>query len=145
MLADYRWRVKAQFDVLEQDTRTQRDKFDAVVAGVKPVLDYVDLEVAPQPDNRPPRPDIVIERCKMVWESFKNFNRDAVVTGITHALAVVQSHYQSIDLQAIGEGFVEGLSEVETQQLEDEVEDAAKKLASDIDLFGETSGDGEAR
>ena len=34
---------------------------------------------------------------------------------------------------------------METQQLEDEVEDAAKKLASDIDLFGKTDGDGEAR
>jgi len=45
----------------------------------------------------------------------------------------------------IGAGFVEGLSEAETQQLEDEVEDAAKKLAGDIDLFGETGGDGEAR
>ena len=42
MLADYRQRVKAQFDVLEQDTRTQRDKFYAVVAGIKLVLDYVE-------------------------------------------------------------------------------------------------------
>jgi len=98
MLVDYRRRVKAQFDVLEQDTRTQRDKFDAVVAEIKPVLDCVELEVAPQPDGRPPCPDIVIERCKTAWESFKNFNRDAVVTGITHALAVVRSHYQSVDL-----------------------------------------------
>ena len=65
--------------------------------------------------------------------------------GITHALAVVQSHYPSVDLQAIGGGFAEGLSEAETQQLEDEVEDAERKLAGDIDMFGETSGDGEAR
>ena len=47
MLADYRWRVKAQFDVLVQEARTQREKFDTIVARVKPVLDYVDLEVAP--------------------------------------------------------------------------------------------------
>ena len=47
MLADYHRRVKVQFDVLEQEARTQREKFDAVVAGVKPVLDCVDLEVAP--------------------------------------------------------------------------------------------------
>ena len=114
MLADYRRMVKAQFDVLEQDARTQRDKFDAIVAGVKPVLDYVDLEVAPQPDGRPPCSDIIIERCKMAWESFKNFNRDAVVTGITHDLAVVRSHYQFVDLQVIGGGFAEGLSEAET-------------------------------
>ena len=63
----------------------------------------------------------------------------------THVLAVVRSHYPTIDLQAIGGGFAEGLSDTETQQLEDEVEDAAKKLAGDIDLFGETDGDGGAQ
>ena len=47
MPTDYRRRVKAQFDVLEQEARTQRNKFDVVVAGVKPVLDCVDLNVAP--------------------------------------------------------------------------------------------------
>ena len=47
MLADYRRRVKAQFDVLEQDARAQRQKFDAVVAGIKPVLDCVEPEEAP--------------------------------------------------------------------------------------------------
>jgi len=46
-LADYRKWVKAQFDVLVQEARTQRDKFDATVTGVKPVLDCVDLEAAP--------------------------------------------------------------------------------------------------
>jgi hypothetical protein len=40
-----------------------------------------------------PCPDIVIERCKTAWDSFKGFNRDAVVTAATHALAVVRSHY----------------------------------------------------
>ena len=98
MLADYHRRVKAQFDVLEQDVRTQRDKFDAIVVGIKPVLDCVDLEVAPQPDGRPPCPDIVIKRCKMAWESFKSFNRDVVVSAATHSLAVVRSHYPATDL-----------------------------------------------
>ena len=37
------------------------------------------------------------------------------------------------------------MGEVEHQQLEDEVEHAAKKLAGDIDLFSETDDDGEAR
>ena len=55
---------------------------------------------------------------------------------------MVWSHYQSVDLQAIGGGFAEGLSKVETQQLEDEVEDAAKKLANNIDLFGKIDGVG---
>ena len=123
--------------MLVQEARTQRDKFDAIVTKVKLVLDYVDLEVAPQPDDRPPCSDTIIQRCKVVWESF---NHDSIVAAITHALAVVRSQYQSIDLQAIGAGFAEGMGEVETQQL-----DVAKKLASDINLFGETDGDGEAR
>ena len=58
---------------------------------------------------------------------------------------MVRSHYPTADLQAIGGGFTEGLSDVETQQLEDQVEDTAKKLASYIDLFSETDGDGGAR
>ena len=81
----------------------------------------------------------------MAWESFKSFNRDAIVTAATHALAVVRSHYPAVYLQAIGAGFAEGLNEAETQQLEDEVEDAVKKLAGNIDLFGETDGNGEAQ
>ena len=127
--------------MLEQEARTQREKFNAVVTGVKPVLDCVDLEAAPQPDGRPPCSNTVIKRCKVAWESFKSFNCDAVVTTITHALVVVWSHYQSVDLQAIGAGFAEGLGEAETQQLEDEVEDAAKKLAGDIDLLCSAVGE----
>ena len=88
--------------------------------------------------------DTIIQRCKAAWENFKSFNRDAIVTAITHVLAVVRSHYRSIDLQVLGAEFAEGLGEVDHQQLEDEVENATKKLADDIDLFGETGGDGEA-
>jgi len=58
---------------------------------------------------------------------------------------VVRSHYHAIDLQAIGVGFAKGMGEEEHPQLEDEMEDAAKKLAGDFDMFGETDGDGEAQ
>jgi len=51
----------------------------------------------------------------MVWERFKSFNRDAVVSAATHTLAVVRSHYPATDLQVIGGGYAEGLSEAETQ------------------------------
>ena len=62
------------------------------------------------------------------------------MTIATHVLTVARSHYPTIDVQSIGGGFAEGLSDAKTQKLEDEVEDTAKKLASDIDLFGETDG-----
>ena len=58
---------------------------------------------------------------------------------------VVRSHYPTIDLQSIGGGFTEGLDDAGTQQLEDEVEDVAKMLVGDIDLFGEMDGNGEAQ
>ena len=131
--------------MLDQEARTQRNKFDDVVAGVKPVLDCIDLEVAPQPDGRPPHPDTFIDRCKVAWENFKSFNHDDTVTAITHALAVVWSHYPAIDLQAIGAGFARGTGVLEHQQLEDEVEDVTKKPAGDVDLFAKMDGDGSAR
>ena len=112
------------------------------ISSSKPVLDCIDLEVARQPDGRTPRPDTIIDRCKATWDNFKSFNRDATVTAITHTLAVVRSHYLAIDLQAIGAKFTRGTKH---QQLEDEVEDAAKKLAGDVDLFGEMDGDHQAK
>ncbi|XP_066311454.1 uncharacterized protein [Miscanthus floridulus] len=61
------------------------------------------------------------------------------------ALRRYQARRVPTDLQAIGGGFAEGLSEAKTQQLEDEVEDTAKKLAGDIDLFGKTDNNGGAQ
>jgi len=101
--------------VLVQEARTQRDNFDVVVTTIKPVLDCVDLEPGIQPDGRRQRSDTIIQRCKVAWENFKSFNRDAVVSVATHVLAVVRSHYPTVDLQVIGGGFAEGLSDVETQ------------------------------
>ena len=85
--------------MLEQEVRTQRSKLDTIVAGIKPVLDYVDLEVAPYPNGRSPCLDTIIERCKVVWENFKSFNRDTIITAVTHALVVVRSHYLVVDLR----------------------------------------------
>ena len=84
--------------MLELEAQTQRSKLDAVVAGVKPVLDCINMEVAPHPDDRPPHSDAIIDRCKPAWQNFKSFNRDATISVMTHALAVVRSHYPAIDL-----------------------------------------------
>ena len=131
--------------MLVQEAKTQRDNFNAVVAAIKPVLDCIDLEMATQPDGRRQRSDTIVQRCKAAWENFKSFNHDAIVIAVTHALAVVRSHYPTIDLQAIGARLARGTGAMEHQQLEDEVEDVAKKLAGDIDLYGEMDSDGKAR
>ena len=77
-----------------------------------------------------------------MWENFKGFNRDAAVSVMTHALVVVQSHYPAINLRVIGAGFARGTSTTKEEQLKNEVEDTVKKLAGDVDLFGEGDGDG---
>ena len=121
--------------MLELEARTQRGKLDAMVAKVGPELDYINMEVAPQPDDRPPRPNAIIDRCKTAWENFKSFNRDTVVSVVTHALVVFRSHYPVINLQAIGAGFARGTGATKQEQLKDEVEDATEKLANDVDLL----------
>ena len=60
-----------------------------MVAIVRLVLDCINMEVAPQPDDRPPLPDAIIDRCKAVWENFKSFNHDIAVSIVTHALVSV--------------------------------------------------------
>ena len=109
------------------------------------MLDCIDMEAAPQPDDRPPHPDAIIDRCKVAWENFKGFNRDIAVSIVTHALAVVRYHYPAINLQAIGAKFARGMGATKQEQLKDVVEDAAKKLAGDVDLFSEVDGEGQAQ
>ena len=60
MFADYRHKAKAQFDVLVQEAKTQKENFDAIVAAIKPVLDSINLEMATQPDGRRQRSDTII-------------------------------------------------------------------------------------
>ena len=116
-----------------------------MVAEVRPMLDCINMEAAPQPDGWPPRPYTNIDRCKVAWENFKSFNHDATITAVIHAFAVVRSHYPATDLQAIGTEFARGSGAMEHQQLEDEVEDVAKKLAGDVDLFGKMDDNGQAQ
>ena len=129
--------------MLELEAQTQRSKLDLIVAGVKPVLDCIDMDIAPHADDRPPHLDTIIDRCKAAWENFKSFNHDATVSTMTHALAVVWSHYPTIDLRVIGARFARGTGATKQQELEDEVEDTAKRLAGDVDLFGEVDGESQ--
>ena len=109
------------------------------------MLDYIDMEVAPPPNDRPPCPDTIIDRCKAVWVNFKSFNHDGTISIMTHTLAVVRSHYPTINLRAIGAGFARGTGATKQEQLKDDVEDTTKRLLGDVDLFGEVDCDGQAQ
>ena len=45
----------------------------------------------------------------------------------------------------IGTGFARGTGAIKQEQLKDEVEDAANRLAGDVDLFGELDDEGQAQ
>ena len=60
MLVDYRHKAKAQFDVLVQEAKVQKDNFNTVITVIKPVLDCVDMESAPRPDGRHHGSDTII-------------------------------------------------------------------------------------
>ena len=80
--------------MLVQEAQVQKDNFNAVVTAIKPVLDCVDPEMAPRLDGRRQGSDTIIQRCKGIWENFKN----AVMIAATHAPEVVRSHYLTVDL-----------------------------------------------
>jgi len=46
--------------MLVQEAKVQKENVNAVVAAIKPVLDYVNVETATQPDSRRQRPDTII-------------------------------------------------------------------------------------
>ncbi|XP_066340329.1 uncharacterized protein [Miscanthus floridulus] len=62
--SDYRHKTKAQFDVLVQEAKVQKDNFNTITAAIKPVLDCVDVEPAPCPDGRQQGPNTIVQRCK---------------------------------------------------------------------------------
>ena len=64
---------------------------------------------------------------------------------MAHALVVVWYHYPVINLHTIGARFARGMGTTKQEQLKDEVKDATKKLAGDVDLFGEVDGEGQAQ
>lgn len=49
----------------------------------------------------------------------------------------MRSHYPLVKLEAVGAGYARGTTTETVRKLENDVEEAATKLASDVDLFGE--------
>ena len=86
------------------------------------------------PDNLPPR--TIMDRCRTVWADFKVFTRSATQGAIVQAFAVVRSHYPSVKPEVIMTSYARGTNQAKIRKLEDEAEEAAAKLAEDVDLFG---------
>ena len=111
---------------------------EAVTAGIKLVLNCVGF-VSPDGAMRLPGnllPRTIVDQWQKVWTDFKEFTWSAAHGSVIHALAVLRSHYPSVKPKVIMTSYARGMSAAKIMKLEDEAEEAAVKLASDIDLFG---------
>lgn len=86
---------QAQYHDYELWLEAKQPEIDAIVMGIKPMLDFIYPEPAmPEPrdlDVRPPPPDALVERCKVYLTRFKAFTLSAACSSAGHALAMVRS------------------------------------------------------
>jgi len=69
--------------------KAQDEEIEAMIAGIKPVLDCIGFEPSEGrellPGDLPPR--LILDRCRMAWLDFKEFAHSAAHGAIVHALA----------------------------------------------------------
>ena len=56
---------------------------------------------------------------------------------VIHALTQLKSHYPLVDLQWVATGYVQGTNVDKITMLENDAEEPTKRLAEDVELFGE--------
>jgi len=79
----------------------------------------------------------VMDRCQIAWTDFKELAHSMTHGAIVQALAQLKSHYPSVDLQRVATRYAQGTNADKITKLEDDVEEPAKRLAKDVELFGE--------
>lgn len=116
-------------------------KMNAIIAGIMPVLDFIDRNPTLAPvgdlDDRPLPPNPFVERCKAALTNFRAYVHSAACTAAGHALAVVRSLYRAVRLEIIVTGFTNRTSDNDAEKLVEEATESAFKLAEDLDLFGD--------
>ena len=85
---------------------------------------FGDLGVAPAMET-----SSLIVRVTQILDQVRSLAREALHTGVHHALAVARSHYIDIDLPVISEGFTPGYTDAELDEIEKETEPPARDLA----------------
>jgi hypothetical protein len=82
--------------------------------------------------------EAIVEKCHSSWACFKQCIRDAGEYVAAHVLAMVWSHYPSVDLQRLEASVSSNTDQVKAEQLRASSQAMAAKMIADIDLYGET-------
>ena len=80
---------------------------------------------------------LVVDCCRIAWTDLEEFARSATHGAIIHALAQLKFDYPSVDLQRVPTGYEQGKNADKITKLEDDVEEPAKRLAEDVECFGQ--------
>ena len=138
MLAEYRHQAQAQFQLLVEQVKARDDNLEMMIVGIQPVLDYVGLEHpkrARLPGDKPYRS--VVDHCRTAWVDFKEFAHSATHGAVVHVLTQLRSHYPLVNLWWVVTRYMQGMDVEKIARLEDDAEEPMKRLAKDIELFGE--------
>ena len=102
--------------------KARDEKIEAMIAGVKPVLDCIGFEPSEGRGLLPrdPPPQSIVDWCRVAWSDFKEFTHSAAHGAIIHALAQLRSHYPSVDLQRVVTSYARGTDATKIARLEDE-------------------------
>ena len=121
-----------------EQVKAHDDKLEMMIMGIQPMLDYVGLE---QPEGARLPEDgsywLVMDHCRTTWVDFKEFAPSTAHGAVVHALAQLWSHYPLVDLRWVATRYAQGMNTEKITRLEDDVEEPMKRLAEDVELFGE--------
>jgi hypothetical protein len=126
-----------------EQVKKQEDQIEVIVVGIGPMLDNIDLpqpKGARLPEDSPYRS--IVNHCYDAWLDLREFRRRMAHGAIIHALTQLCSHYPMVDLQQVATGYAQDIDARKITKLEEEAEEPAKRLAEDVDLFG--NGEGSA-
>ena len=86
--------MHTQFKVFRGQVKARDEKLEALIAGIKPVLDcvgFAPLDGATLlPSDLPPRP--IMDQCQTAWVDLMEFTHSAAQGAVVHAFTVVWSH-----------------------------------------------------
>jgi hypothetical protein len=106
--------------------------------GITPVLNLIGMEPEEPTAGQAPRLGAIVDKCKNSWSRFKQYIRDTGEYVAAHILAVVQSHYPSMDLRSLEAGVSSNTDQRNVEQLRATSQAMAAKMIADVDLYGET-------
>jgi hypothetical protein len=108
-----------------------------MVAGIKPVLDLIDLKLsAPEARGQPLG---VLDKCQCALGWLQQFMKEAEEYAGAHVLSMVRAHYLLIDFKCFELGYPKEVGLKQADELQIQLLDLLTSIMGDINLCGTSS------